>query len=133
MEATDTRTSRTMWWYVRHPLATRWTRVPIIFLVVLAATMLLALAFRSNWVECRSIEEWYAQTCPVLPRRLLFIRVIAILGVATMILGPLLNSLYQLFRYGQPWETTRHETIVSNIPIVAGFAYVVIALIIAWM
>lgn len=133
MEATELRSSRSVWWYLRHPLATRWTRVPIIFLIVLAGTMLLALQLRSNWVECRTIEEWFAQSCPILPRRLLFIRVIAILGVASMILGPLVNSLYQLFRYGQPWETTRHETAVSNIPIIAGLAYLLIALVIAWL
>lgn len=133
MEATERRETRSLGWYVRHPFATRWTRVPIIFVAVFAATAAVALALRSNWVECRTVEEWYNQTCPVLPRRLLLIRVISGLGVATMVLGPLLNSLYRLFRYGQPWETTRHETAVSNIPIVAGAGYLAIALIMAWL
>ena len=68
-----------------------------------------------------------------MPRRLLLIRVTAILGVVTLIVGPIINSLYRLFRYGQPWETTRHETAVSNIPILAGIAYLLVALIIAWL
>lgn len=124
---------RTFWWYLRHPLTTRWTRVPIIFFAVFLATALLAEAFRSNWVECRTVDEWFAQACPTVPRRLLLIRVTAILGVSTLVLGPIINSLYRLFRYGQPWETTRHETAVSNIPIIAGFAYLLIALILAWL
>jgi hypothetical protein len=124
---------RTAWWYLRHPLATRWTRVPIIFVTVFLATALLAEVFRSNWVECRTVDEWFAQACPTVPRRLLLVRVTAILGVVTLIVGPMINSLYRLFRYGQPWETTRHETAVSNIPILAGIAYLLVALIIAWL
>ena len=117
----------------RHPLATRWTRVPIIFVLVLGATVFVtfALASRLDWVECRTIEEWYEQTCPAVPARLLFIRSVSILSVATLVLGPLINSLYRVFRYGQPWETTRHETAVSNIPIIAGMAYMMIALVYA--
>lgn len=135
MEAIERRKSRSLWWYVRHPLATRWTRVPIIFALVLGATMLLALtlASRLGWVECRNIEEWYDQTCPAVPARLLFIRAVSILGIAAMVVGPLINSLYRVFRYGQAWETTRHETSVSNIPIIAGVAYLSIALIYAWL
>jgi hypothetical protein len=131
MKAVERR--RTLWWYLRHPLTTRWTRVPIIFITVFVAVALLAEVFRSNWVECRTVDEWFAQTCPTVPRRLLLIRVTAILGVVTLIVGPIVNSLYRLARYGQPWETTRHETAVSNIPILAGIAYLLVALIIAWL
>ena len=133
MEALERRTTRPLGWYLRHPFATRWTRVPIIFLAVFGVVVFLALSFRSNWVECRTVEEWYDQTCPTIPVRLLLIRVTALLSVFTMIFGPLINSLYRLFRYGQVWETTRHETAVSNIPIVAGFGYMLIALILAWL
>jgi len=132
MEATERRT-RSLGWYLRHPFATRWTRVPILFIAVLGVTVIGSLALRSNWVECRTVQEWFTQTCPTLPRRLLITRTVAILGVGAMILGPVINSLYRLFRYGQPWEGSRVETAVSNIPIVAGFAYLVIALAIAFL
>ena len=133
MEAIERRDTRSLGWYLRHPLATRWTRVPILFFGVFIATALLAEVFRSNWVECRTTEEWFAQTCPIVPRRLLLIRVVSALGIVTIVLGPIINSMYRLSRYGQSWETTRHETVVSNIPILAGFAYLLMALVMAWM
>jgi len=53
------------------------------------------------------------------------------LGVFMMILGPIINSLYRLYRYGQIWETSRVETAVGNVPLIVGFVYVVVGFLIA--
>ncbi len=131
MEAVERREQRSLRWHLRHPFATRWTRVPLFFFGALGVTVLVALALRSNWVECRNLQEWYDKTCPTVPRQTIVARFVGVLGVITLILGPVTNALYRLFRYGQAWETTRHETIVSNIPIVAGLTYLALGFLIS--
>ena len=50
-----------------------------------------------------------------------------IAGLFMIIVGPVINSLYHLFRYGAQWEFTRVETAISNYPMLAGVLYLAVA------
>lgn len=50
-----------------------------------------------------------------------------IAGLFMIIIAPIINALYHLFRYGAQWEFTRVETAISNYPMLAGVIYLAIA------
>ena len=50
-----------------------------------------------------------------------------IAGLFMIIVGPVINSLYHLFRYGAAWEFSRVETAISNYPMLAGVIYLAVA------
>ena len=109
----------------------RWVRVPTFITGAFLVVTLAALWFQERWLEfCEHFKEAGEFPCqPIGDVRMVAYFTIG-LGVVTMILGPVVNTLYRLARYGQPWETTRHETAASNIPILAGILYLVVGTII---
>ena len=53
-----------------------------------------------------------------------------VLGILTMILGPIISSLTHLAMHGHNWETPRGtETVTSNLPILIGAIYLGIGLV----
>ena len=54
------------------------------------------------------------------------------LGLVTMILGPIAGSFIDVAINGHKWETSRGtESVITNVPVVVGAAYMVLGLIIA--
>jgi hypothetical protein len=105
-------------------LGSRWVRVPIFVVGTFALTIGAAIWFQARWLSfCEHFKNEGELPCqPIGDLRMVAYFTIG-LGVVTMIVGPMVNTLYRLARYGQPWETTRHETAASNIPILAGLFY----------
>ena len=90
-----------------------------------------------TWVTPRYIEfcriiNRFAEDCRDVPSEHIVGYTIAAFGVAMLILGPVVNTLYRVYRYGQPWETPRGpETAASNIPIAVGVVYIAIGMLVA--
>lgn len=102
----------------------RWIRVPILVAGTFLLGALFALWFQERWLRfCETFKSPGDLPCQPIGDMRMVAYVTIGLGVVTMIFGPMLNTLYRLARYGQPWETTRHETVVSNIPILVGLFY----------
>lgn len=114
-------------------LATRhMIRLPLLF----ATGLVLALA-AGTWITprylslCRVLNR-FASSCAEVPAEHIRGYSVAVFGVGMLILGPVVNTLYRLVRYGQAWETPRGpETAASNVPIAVGFIYIALGLIIA--
>lgn len=102
----------------------RWIRVPVFVATTFLVAALFALWFQERWLRfCEAFKEPGDLPCEPIGDMRMIAYVTIGLGVVTMIFGPMVNTLYRLARYGQPWETTRHETAVSNIPILVGLFY----------
>jgi len=112
-------------------LSNRWLRLPVWFGGGFVVAGLIALALQPRWVDlCSRIDARPGQCSPIdLPTMLGYVLIGT--GLVVMILGPVANSLYHLFRHGQKWETTRHETAVSNLPLAAGIVYFVLGFVVA--
>ncbi|MFQ5555564.1 MAG: hypothetical protein ACE5GC_09395 [Acidimicrobiia bacterium] len=109
----------------------RWLRLSAWFLGGLAIAGGISLSLQPRWVDlCSRVDARPGQCSPIdLPTMLGYVLIAT--GLVVMILGPVANSLYHLFRYGQKWETTRHETAVSNLPLLAGIVYFVLGFVVA--
>lgn len=85
------------------------------------------------WIHPRWLELCEAAKpggeCQPITYQLLTGYLVVLLGVVMLIAGPIVNSLYRVMRYGQPWETSRVETAVSNLPILVGFLYLAMGLV----
>jgi hypothetical protein len=109
---------------IRRAFGTRWIRVPIFVATTFLVGALFALWFQDRWLSfCEAFKEPGDLPCQPISNMRMVAYVTIGVGVLTMIFGPVINTLYRLARYGQPWETTRHETATSNIPILAGLLY----------
>jgi hypothetical protein len=109
---------------LKRTLDSRWFRVPLIVAAAFVVGTLFAVWFQDRWLSfCEQFKDPGDLPCQPIGEMRMVAYVTIGLGVLTMIFGPMINTLYRLARYGQPWETTRHETAVSNIPIVAGLFY----------
>lgn len=112
---------------LRRAFTSPWIRVPFLFVGSFVVAALLALWFQDRWFSfCEAFKNPGDFPCQPIGEARMVAYVTIGLGVATMIFGPIINTLYRLARYGQPWETTRHETAASNIPILAGLLYMAI-------
>lgn len=109
---------------LRRAFESRWIRVPILVAATFLIGAIFALWFQERWLRfCEAFKSPGDLPCQPIGDVRMVAYVTIGLGVVTMIFGPMVNTLYRLARYGQPWETTRHETVVSNIPILVGLFY----------
>jgi hypothetical protein len=88
-----------------------------------AGTLLASALVQANYIGLCERLALYASRCAPVALRSAFTVGLAVAGLFMLIFGPIVNSLYHLFRYGQAWESSRVETAVSNYPLLAGVIY----------
>jgi hypothetical protein len=99
------------------------TRFPILVLLGGAITLLGSHYVQANYIElCRSLSLFPSRCAPVTLRAAYSVG-LGVAGLAMLIFGPIVNSIYHLLRYGQAWESSRVETAISNYPLLAGVIY----------
>ena len=109
-----------------------WLRLPLLFVTGLGAAIAVGTWVTPRYIEFCRILNRFASTCQDVPARHIVGYTVAALGIAMLILGPIVNTLYRLWRYGQAWETPRGpETAASNIPIATGVVYIALGMAIA--
>ena len=111
-----------------------WLRLPLLFLTGLGAALAVGTWVTPRYVEFCRILNRFATTCRDVPSQDILGYTVVAMGVAMLILGPIVNTLYRLWRYGQAWETPRGpESAASNIPIAVGVLYIALGMAIALM
>ncbi len=108
---------------IRRLFARRAIRFPILLLFGGAITLLASSYVQANYIElCRRLAFFPSRCAPVTLRTAFSVG-LAVAGMAMLVFGPIVNSLYHLMRYGQAWESSRVETAISNYPLLAGVIY----------
>jgi len=108
---------------IRPVFATRAIRFPILVALGAGLTWLASFYVQRNYIElCERLALFPSRCAPVsLPTA--YSVGLAVAGLAMLIFGPIVNSIYHLLRYGQVWESSRVETAISNYPLLAGVIY----------
>jgi hypothetical protein len=124
MEATgDPTERRTFRDGIRRVFATRATRFPILVLLGASLTLLASYYVQANYINLCERLALFPSRCAAVSLRTAFSVGLGVAGLAMLIIGPIVNSIYHLLRYGQTWESSRVETAVSNYPLLAGVIY----------
>lgn len=124
MEATGTDASRrTLRSGIRWVASTRAVRFPLLVIGGALITLLIAQYVDRNYIELCERYSVFPSRCEPVTLRTTYSTGLGIAGLAMLTLGPIVNSIYHLMRYGQPWESTRVETAISNYPLLAGLIY----------
>jgi hypothetical protein len=109
-----------------------WLRLPLLFGIGLAGAAAAGAWITPRYLELCRVVTQFATTCREIPPQQIVGYTIAAFGIGMLVLGPIVNTLYRLYRYGQAWETPRGpETAASNVPLAAGVAYIAIGMVIA--
>jgi hypothetical protein len=112
-------------------LRNRWIRLPFLFGFGLIVAALAGRWASPRWVDyCTRVKDTGVRCEPIDIWTMTGYITIG-LGIVVMIIGPIVASLIHLFAHGYNWETSRVETLVSNLPIAAGIAYFVLGFVIA--
>ncbi len=111
-------------------------RRPLLFATGLVTAAAAGLLFQPHWVEfCTRINQrefiaWGGQSTfrggecsPVSPMTMSGTFLIGF-GLFMLIIGPIIFSLLHVLRHGYDWESSRVETAVSNLPMLAGVLYI---------
>ena len=114
-------------------LSNRWARWPLWFGFGAAVAFVIAFLFEPRWVDFCSRVDAKSQPCAPIDLQTMFGYTLIGGGFIVMMVGPIVNTLYHLFRYGQKWETSRVETAISNLPLISGIVYMVIGFVVAWL
>jgi len=118
--------------WIGHLHANRHVRRLLLFLTGLGIAFALTFVTQPRWEGiCANFNAARGISCPPMTLGVMYGYVVIGMGLFTTILGPIVNSLYRLYRYGQIWETSRVETAVGNVPLILGFVYVIIGFAIA--
>lgn len=117
---------------VSHLRANRHVRRSLLFLAGLAIAVVVALITQPRWDGiCANFNAGRGIPCSPMTFGVMYGYLVIGLGLFTMIFGPIINSLYRLYRYGQVWETSRVETAIGNVPLITGIVYIVLGFVIA--
>ncbi len=117
---------------LRWAFATRSVRFPILLLTGAGIALLLTLYVQANYIDLCERYALFPSNCGPVSLRTAYATALAIAGLLMLVFGPVVNGLYHLVRYGQPWETSRVETAVSNFPLLAGVLYLAAAAVLAF-
>jgi hypothetical protein len=110
-------------------------RRPLMFLAGLGAAGVAGLLFQPHWLElCNRINSRpYVgangqiargnECSPVSPMTMSGNFLIGF-GLFMLVIGPIVFSLAHVLRNGYNWESSRVETAVSNLPMLAGVLYI---------
>ena len=124
MEATgDPAKRRTLHDGIRWVFTTRAVRFPILVLLGAALTWLVSYYVQANYIDLCERLAMLPSRCAAVTLRTAYSVGLGVAGLAMLIFGPIVNSLYHLVRYGQAWESSRVETAISNYPLLAGVIY----------
>ena len=114
-------------------LRKRWVRFPMYTIGGLAAAALMARVFHPHYLPlCNRINAEQGGECtPVSLQGMIGLFLIG-LGLVTLVVVPIVASIVHLIRHGADWEMARGtETAQTNLPILAGFVYLVVGAIVA--
>lgn len=103
----------------------RWFRFPAFLLLGFAVAALTAWLFHPHYLPlCDRVNVRRGATCdPISLQSMIGLFIIG-LGVITMLIVPIVVSIYQVVRHGHEWETPRGtETALTNLPILGGLIY----------
>lgn len=109
----------------------RWVRTPVLFLAGVGAAYLTARLWAPHWPGfCSGITV--DEPCSRVEVQTMTGYLVIALGFIVMIIGPIAGALIELIRHGHDWETPRGpETVVANLPIGVGLAFVLLGLLLA--
>lgn len=112
---------------IRWVFNTRAVRFPLLVSLGALVTYVISAYVQSDYVSfCQKYWVFDGRCQPVTPATAQSVG-FTIAGLLMIIVAPVINSLYHLFRYGAQWEFTRVETAISNYPMLAGVIYLAIA------
>lgn len=112
---------------IRWVSTTRAVRFPLLVILGALVTYLISAYVQRDYVSfCQQYWVFDGRCQPVTPATAQSVG-FTIAGLLMIIIGPVINSLYHLFRYGAQWEFTRVETAISNYPMLAGVIYLATA------
>ncbi len=113
-----------------NPFRHRLKRTVILTLLGYGLAFLLALWIAPAWPEfCDGSIP--GAPCDVVATQTVAGYLVIVLGVLTMILGPIAGSLLDLYINGAQWETPRGtESIITNMPLLVGAIYLVTGVLI---
>ena len=106
---------------------TRAVRFPLLFLLGAVITMLISRYVQQDYVDICQRYWVFDNRCQPVTLTTAYSVGFTIAGLVMIIVGPVVNSLYHLFRYGAQWEFTRVETAISNYPMLSGVLYLLVA------
>lgn len=132
MEATETGVDRrSLAGRVRDGISwvfnTRAVRFPILLIAGAAITFWIAHYVQGDYIALCKRYAVFPSRCEVVDLQTAYATGLGVAGLVMLIIGPVVNSIYHLMRYGQPWEHSRVETAISNYPLLAGVIYMAIA------
>jgi hypothetical protein len=118
----------------RRPLIRR----PLLFAIGLGTAAGAGLLFQPHWVDLcnrinsrpfidqvgRTINRGGEECSPVSAMTMSGNFLIGF-GLFMLVIGPIIFSLAHVLRHGYNWESSRVETAVSNLPMLAGLLYIV--------
>ena len=125
---------------LKRPLVRR----PLMFLIGLGFAAAAGLLFQPHWVDlCNKINArpfigingtvTRGEECsPVSPTTMSGNFLIGF-GLFMLVIGPIIFSLVHVIRNGYNWESSRVETTVSNLPMLAGVLYMVVGTSLAYL
>ena len=117
---------------MHHLHANRFVRRPLLFVLGLAFAFAAAFLTQPRWMGiCANFNDERGLPCSPITLGVMAGYFTIGLGLLTLIFGPIINSFYRLYRYGQVWETSRAETATGNVPIIVGLTYIVLGFTIA--
>ena len=124
MEATSSDADRrTLRDRLRWVFATRAVRFPLLLISGAIVTLIASSYVQANYIELCGRYAVFPGRCAPVTLQTAFATGLGIAGLLMLIVGPVVNSIYHLLRYGQPWESSRVETAISNYPLLAGVIY----------
>lgn len=108
---------------IRRGFATRAIRFPILVGLGAGLTWLASFYVQVNYIDLCERLALFPSRCAQVSLTTAYSVGLAVAGLAMLIFGPIVNSIYHLLRYGQAWESSRVETAISNYPLLAGVIY----------
>lgn len=114
---------RTLLSGIRWVASTRAVRFPLLLITGALVTLLISQYVDRNYLELCDRYSVFPSRCEPVSLRTAYATGLGIAGLAMLTIAPIVNSIYHLLRYGQPWESTRVETAISNYPLLAGLIY----------
>lgn len=105
-------------------LRNRWVRCLGYFVLGAVVATLLARLFHPHYLGlCNNVKVDTGDECSPMPLQAMVGVFLVGMGLVSMLVVPIVTSLYNVVRRGYDWETSRVETAVSNLPILAGLVY----------
>ncbi len=108
---------------IRWVSSTRAVRFPLLVISGALLTLWIASYVDRNYIDLCERYSVFPSRCEPVSLRTAYSTGLGIAGLAMLTVGPIVNSIYHLLRYGQAWESTRVETAISNYPLLAGLIY----------